>query len=109
MTYFYRNAQSYEVWFVHEGEGVLRSQFGRLEFMPGDYIIIPFGVTWMMELTTPEARFFTIEAPSQIEPPKRYRNKYGLGWVSLPLDFQHSRFHAHHWQNSPAAACSPDL
>ncbi len=77
MTYFYRNAQSYEVWFVHEGEGVLRSQFGRLDFMPGDYIIIPFGVTWMMELTTPEARFFTIEAPSQIEPPKRYRNKYG--------------------------------
>nr|WP_290665620.1 homogentisate 1,2-dioxygenase [Ardenticatena sp.] len=77
MTYFYRNAQSYEVWFVHEGEGVLRSQFGRLDFMPGDYIVIPFGVTWMMELTTPEARFFTIEAPSQIEPPKRYRNKYG--------------------------------
>ncbi|RME12545.1 MAG: homogentisate 1,2-dioxygenase [Ardenticatenia bacterium] len=77
MTYFYRNAQSYEVWFVHEGEGVLRSQFGRLEFVPGDYIVIPFGVTWLMELTTPEARFFTIEAPSQIEPPKRYRNKYG--------------------------------
>jgi homogentisate 1,2-dioxygenase len=30
-----------------------------------------------MHLSTPEARFFVIEAPSQIEPPKRYRNKYG--------------------------------
>jgi homogentisate 1,2-dioxygenase len=77
MDYFYRNAQSYETWFVHEGSGVLHSQFGRLPYRPGDYIIIPFGVTWQMELEGSEARFFVIEAPSQIEPPKRYRNEYG--------------------------------
>lgn len=77
MTYFYRNAQAYEVWFVHEGMGVLRSQFGRLPFEPGDYIIIPFGVTWQIELSGDEARFFVIESPSQIRPPKRYRNQYG--------------------------------
>ena len=77
MQYAYRNAQAYETWFVHEGRGALRSQFGRLHFQPGDYIVIPFGVTWLIELETPEARFFIIEAPSQIEPPKRYRNEYG--------------------------------
>jgi homogentisate 1,2-dioxygenase len=77
MDYFYRNGQSYEVWYAHEGSGTVNSQFGRLPFNPGDYIVIPFGTTWQMTLDTPEARFFVIEAPSQIEPPNRYRNRYG--------------------------------
>ncbi|RMF45054.1 MAG: homogentisate 1,2-dioxygenase [Anaerolineae bacterium] len=77
MTYFYRNAQSYEVWYTHEGRGVLHSQFGNLPFESGDYLVIPYGVTWQMRLETPEARFFTIEARGQIAPPKRYRNAFG--------------------------------
>lgn len=76
MAYFYRNAQAYETWFTHEGSGVLHTQFGRLPFQSGDYLVIPYGVTWKMELQQP-CRFFVIEAPSQIEPPNRYRNKYG--------------------------------
>lgn len=76
MEYFYRNAQAYETWFVHEGSGTLKSQFGSLPFRSGDYIVIPFGTTWKMQLHGP-CRFFTIENPSQIEPPKRYRNAYG--------------------------------
>lgn len=76
MDFLYRNSQAYETWWVHEGEGVLKTQFGNLPFHKGDYIVIPFGVTWQMHLDG-EARFFTIENPSQIEPPKRYRNNYG--------------------------------
>lgn len=74
---FYRNGQAYETWFCHEGEGVLASQFGRLTFRPGDYIVIPYGVTWKMELSSSECRFLVIENPSQISAPKRYRNHYG--------------------------------
>ena len=77
MDYFYRNAQAYETWWVHEGSGVLKTQFGSLPFHPGDYIVIPFGTTWQMHLDGKEARFFTIECNSQIEPPTRYRNEYG--------------------------------
>lgn len=76
MDYFYRNSQAYETWWVHEGSGVLKSQFGNLPFRKGDYIVIPFGTTWQMELNE-ETKFFTIENPSQLEPPKRYRNNYG--------------------------------
>ena len=76
MDYFYRNGQAYEVWFVHEGTGTLLSQFGKLDFEPGDYIVIPFGTTWQMQ-PDGDARFFVVESPSQIEPPKRYLNKYG--------------------------------
>ncbi len=77
MERFYRNAQAYEVWFAHEGEGVLRSQFGALPFKSGDYLVIPFGTTWQLGLTSPEARFFVIESQSQIVPPRRYRNQFG--------------------------------
>lgn len=77
MDYFYRNGQAYEVWYVHEGKGEFRSQFGFMPYLPGDYIVIPYGTTWQITLDTPEARFFVIESPSQIEPPKRYRNKFG--------------------------------
>jgi homogentisate 1,2-dioxygenase len=77
MDYFYRNAQAYEVWFVHEGTGTLRSVFGKLPFEAGDYIVIPFGVTWQLVLDSPDARFFTIESKSQIEPPRRYLNRFG--------------------------------
>lgn len=77
MNYYYRNGQAYEVWFTHEGEGLLRTIFGQLSFVAGDYIVIPYGTTWQMQLTSPEARFFVIESNSQIAPPKRYRNDYG--------------------------------
>ena len=77
MERFYRNAQAYEVWFAHEGEGVLRSQFGALPFKSGDYLVIPFGTTWQLGLTSPEARFFVIESQSQVVPPRRYRNQFG--------------------------------
>lgn len=77
MDYFYRNAQAYEVWFTHEGAGTLHTQFGTLPFGSGDYLVIPYGTTWRMELDGDQARFLVIEAPSQIEPPNRYRNRYG--------------------------------
>ena len=77
MDYFYRNAQAYEVWFVHEGEVLFRSQFGNLTLGSGDYLVIPYGTTWQMQLKSPEARFFTIECPSQVAPPRRYRNQHG--------------------------------
>jgi len=77
MEFYYRNAQAYEVWFTHEGTGLLHTQYGLLSFGLGDYLVIPFGTTWRMQLTGGAARFFVIEAPSQIEPPNRYRNRYG--------------------------------
>lgn len=77
MDYYYRNAQAYECWFTHEGTGIVKTQFGSLTFQPGDYIVIPYGTTWKMELDNGNARFLVVETPSQIEAPKRYRNEYG--------------------------------
>ena len=77
MTYYYRNGQNYECLFVHEGSGTLHSVFGRLPFGPGDYIVIPYSVTWRMDFDTESNRVVCFESRGQIETPKRYRNGYG--------------------------------
>lgn len=77
MNYFYRNGQAYEMYFVHEGEGLLRSSLGNIEFGPGDYLNIPFNVTWQMEFKTSENRLLVVESPTPITTPKRYRNEFG--------------------------------
>jgi homogentisate 1,2-dioxygenase len=77
MDYFYRNGQAYECLFVHEGSGTLHSVFGRLEFGPGDYVVIPFSVTWRIEFDSPDNRLLVFESRDQITTPKRYRNWYG--------------------------------
>ncbi len=77
-TVFYRNGQADEMLFVHEGTGLFDSIFGPLRYGPGDYIVIPIGTTYRI---VPDAkvaqRMLWLECPSELEPPKRYRNDYG--------------------------------
>ena len=40
---FYKNADTDEVLFIHEGKGVLKTQYGQLTFSYGDYVVIPRG------------------------------------------------------------------
>jgi len=75
---FYRNGEGDELLFVHEGSGTLRTGFGDLPYHPGDYLVLPIGTTWRLD---PDAgvnhRMLYLECPSEIEPPRRYRNDYG--------------------------------
>jgi len=41
MDYFYKNAEGDEVLFIHDGSGTLFTQFGKIEFKQGDYVVIP--------------------------------------------------------------------
>jgi homogentisate 1,2-dioxygenase len=77
MRQFFRNGQNYECLFVHEGAGTLHSVFGRLAFGPGDYVVIPYSVTWRMDFDTPDNRLVVFESRGQITTPARYRNPYG--------------------------------
>jgi homogentisate 1,2-dioxygenase len=83
MSYWYRFAHGDEVIYVHEGTGVLETQFGTLRYRPGDYLVIPTGVLWRV-LPQPGAsqriegqRMLVIEACGHIEPPSRYLNRLG--------------------------------
>jgi len=78
MDYFYKNADGDDLIFVHEGCGLLETQFGHLRFREGDYLVIPHGTIWRLVFDTLPAKLVWIEAiGGQIETPKRYRNEYG--------------------------------
>ncbi len=77
MDYFYKNAEGDEVIFVHDGSGVLVSQFGRLEIRQGDYVVIPRTVIYKLEFNAGPLRLLIIESASPVETVKRYRNQLG--------------------------------
>lgn len=75
--YFYKNADADELLFIHEGQGVLRSLFGQIPFVPGDYLVIPRGMIYQIHFDTPENRLLIAESFHPIYTPKRYRNWFG--------------------------------
>src|SRR5690606_33370191 len=75
--YFYKNAECDELLFVHEGNGTLKTFVGNLEFSAGDYLIIPRGTIYQVDVQTEESVFMIVESHSPIYTPKRYRNEFG--------------------------------
>ena len=75
--YYYKNSGAHELIFVHEGEGVLHSMYGKIPFAYGDHLIIPKGVIYQMEFNTKDNRLFIIEAKGPFRFPKRYLNDHG--------------------------------
>jgi homogentisate 1,2-dioxygenase len=75
--FFYKNADADEMIFVHEGRGVMTSQYGELPFDDGDYLVIPRGTIYQMKFEKQENRLFIVESFSPIRFPKRYLSKYG--------------------------------
>ncbi|HEU4436232.1 MAG TPA: homogentisate 1,2-dioxygenase, partial [candidate division Zixibacteria bacterium] len=58
MPFYRRNADGDELWFVHRGKGRLESDFGPLDFEPGDYLIVPRSVTHRIVPQTKDNFFF---------------------------------------------------
>lgn len=75
--YFYKNADSDEMIFVHEGTGTLKTMLGNIPFGPGDYLIVPRGIIYQIHFDGKENRLFIVESFSPIYTPKRYRNSFG--------------------------------
>jgi homogentisate 1,2-dioxygenase len=75
--YFFKNSDAHEMVFVHEGEGVLKTLYGNLNFSYGDHLIIPRGVIYQMEFKTSGNRLFIVESFSPFRFPKRYVNDKG--------------------------------
>ena len=60
--YFFRNSDSDEMLFVHEGSGKLKTMYGNIEFKYGDYLIIPRGVTYQIDFDTEDNRLLFVFA-----------------------------------------------
>lgn len=75
--YFYKNADSDEVIFIHEGNGTLRTMLGNIPFSYGDYLVVPRGMIYQISFETEENRLMITESAHPIYTPKRYRNHFG--------------------------------
>jgi homogentisate 1,2-dioxygenase len=82
--YFYKNADSDEMLFVHKGEGILKTLYGNIPFGYGDYLIIPRGTVYQIEFKGTDNRLLYIESSSPIYTPNRYRNNFGQLLESSP-------------------------
>jgi homogentisate 1,2-dioxygenase len=60
-----------------KAKGKLESQLGVLNFVEGDYIVIPRGVIYKMIHETDEARYLIFESVGPVTTPTRYRNEFG--------------------------------
>ncbi|GAA3913068.1 homogentisate 1,2-dioxygenase [Chitinophaga oryziterrae] len=76
-SYFYKNADADEMIFIHEGAGVLRTQYGELTFGYGDYLVIPRGTIYQISFNGTDNRLFILESFSPIRYPKRYLSHFG--------------------------------
>ena len=77
ISYFYKNTDSDEVLFIHEGSGKLKTHLGNIEFKYGDYLVIPRGIIYQIEFNDANNRLFIVESKSPVYTPKRYRNWFG--------------------------------
>src|ERR1044071_1888427 len=50
MDHLVRNADGDDLLFVHSGSGQLYCDYGRLALTAGDYVVIPRGTMWRLEL-----------------------------------------------------------
>ncbi len=82
--YFYKNADADEVIFVHEGTGILKTQYGELAFGYGDYLVIPRGTIYQVSFNDTNNRLFIVESFSPVRYPKKYLSKYGQLLESAP-------------------------
>jgi homogentisate 1,2-dioxygenase len=70
MTHFFRNADCDEVHFVHEGRGVLETDYGPLAYAPGDYIVLPRATTHRFVPVEPTWTLVT-ESRGEVSVPER--------------------------------------
>ncbi len=75
--YFYKNTDADEMIFVHEGSGVVLTQYGQLPFSYGDYIVLPRGSIYQINFHTASNRLFIVESFSPLRFPKRYMSRFG--------------------------------
>ncbi|GDX50966.1 homogentisate 1,2-dioxygenase [Bacteroidota bacterium] len=75
--HFYKNGEADELIFIHEGSGTIHTMYGKIDFVYGDYIVIPRGTIYQLEFKDENNRLLVMESFSAIRPPKRYLNEVG--------------------------------
>jgi homogentisate 1,2-dioxygenase len=76
MEYFYRNTGGDELLFIHQGAGLLETQFGELAYREHDYLLVPTGTIYRVIPASP-TRILFYQTIGAVTIPRRYRNEFG--------------------------------
>jgi homogentisate 1,2-dioxygenase len=60
MDHLARNADGDDLLFVHRGVAEFHCDYGHLSLVPGDYVVIPRGTMWRVELNDPQQPLFAL-------------------------------------------------
>lgn len=66
MPFAYRNTDADLLYFVHQGTGAFATEFGRLPYEAGDYVLIPKGVTFSLMPDAGDSHLLVIESPAPL-------------------------------------------
>src|SRR5271166_2090604 len=66
MPYAYRNTDGDLLYFVHKGTGQFATEFGRLVYEPGDYVLIPKGITFSVMPDAGDSQMLVVESPAPL-------------------------------------------
>ena len=86
----YRNTR-YELYFVHDGSGVLETPLGDIKYRAGDDIIVPRGGLHRLRLDDVKHRFLIIEPRSTLVIPNHYKNRANQSTQLAPYQSIHFR------------------
>ena len=62
MPFAYRNVDGDLLYFVHKGSGQFVTEFGRLVYEPGDYVLIPKGITFSVWPDAGDSHMLVVES-----------------------------------------------
>lgn len=82
---FFRNGEMHELYFVQEGEGIFFSEYGTLPFKKDDYLVVPKGTTYRLELKSKQAWLLLTESVYPIIFAPHYFNKGGQATLMSPV------------------------
>jgi homogentisate 1,2-dioxygenase len=93
------NADGDELFYVHEGRGLVRTQFGDLPFGPDDYVYLPRGTIYRFVLADDAARpghkaaqhWLWFELRGGLHIPRQWRN--AVGQLRMDAPYCHRDFH----------------
>ena len=71
MPFCFRNGDGDELHFIHRGQGLLRTDYGPLQYEEGDYLLIPKGTTYQLLPDTRDNLSLVIQARGEIGFPDR--------------------------------------
>lgn len=71
MPFCFRNADGDELHFVHQGKGLLRTDYGALRYEPGDYLLVPRGTSYQVLPDSSANMSLILQTRGEIDFPQR--------------------------------------